>query len=67
MIQFLHIQMLLDSFYELDSVLVPENIKMSKVPPLNETDTETVIKTNELSILRDMHRSSGASKSLVSG
>ena len=54
--------MLLNSFYGLDSVLAPENIKMSKLPPLNETDTKMLIKKNLVSILRDIHRSSGASK-----
>ena len=55
--------MLLNSSYGLDSVLVPENIKMNKVPPQSNTDTNTVIKKkNVVGILREMHRSSGTPK-----
>jgi len=48
--------MLLNSSYGLDSVLVPENIKMNKVPPQSNTDTNTVIKKkNVVGILREMN------------
>lgn len=54
--------MLLNSSYGLDSVLVPENIKMNKVPPQSSTDANTVIKKERGRYIREMHRSSGTPK-----